>query len=133
MDAGNNVVYHNGNCGMAVWSEECTGRFSNNIVTENGWRDEWVCPCVGVWNYGTLFNFEISYNDVWNNKAGQYRDMPDLTDRDGNISVDPKFIGLIDFRPDNTSPLIDKGNPLITDTDGTQSDMGIYGGPRARR
>ncbi|HBC46271.1 MAG TPA: hypothetical protein DCZ43_04425, partial [candidate division Zixibacteria bacterium] len=48
MDAANNVVYHNGNCGMAVWGDECTGRFSNNIVVENGWRDEWVCPCVGI-------------------------------------------------------------------------------------
>ncbi len=133
MDATNNVVYHNGNCGMAVWGEECTGRFSNNIVTDNGWRDEWVCPCVGVWNYGKLFNFEISYNDVWNNKAGQYRDMPDYTERDGNLSLDPKFIDTVDFALDKGSPLIDKGNPLLTDPDGTASDVGVSGGPRARR
>jgi len=54
MDATNNVVNHNGNCGVAPWSQECSGRFVNNIITNNGWRKEWVCPCVGVWNYGDL-------------------------------------------------------------------------------
>jgi hypothetical protein len=132
MDATNNVVYHNGNCGMAIWGEDCTGRFSNNIVVDNGWRDEWVCPCVGIWNAGKLFNFDVSYNDVWNNKAGQYRDMPDPTESDGNLSVDPKFADpdSLTLAPD--SPLIDKGNPLLTDLDGSPSDIGLYGGTRAR-
>ena len=133
MDATNNVVYHNGNCGMAIWSDECTGRFSNNIVVENGWREQWVCPCVGIWNYGKLFNFDVSNNDVWNNKDSQYGDMPDYSDRNGNLNVDPKFEDTDDFKLAIDSPLIDKGNPLISDPDGTQSDPGIYGGPRARR
>lgn len=132
MDATNNVVYHNGNCGMAVWSDECTGRFSNNIVAENGWRKEWVCPCVGIWNYGNLFNFDISYNDVWNNKEGGYRDMPDYSDRNGNLNVDPQFIDSDKFELAAGSPLIDKGNPLLTDPDGSQSDIGLYGGPKAK-
>jgi hypothetical protein len=133
MDATNNVVYHNGNCGMAIWSDECGGRFSNNIVAKNGWRDQWVCPCVGVWNYGTLYNFEISYNDVWDNKEGEYMDMPDYTEKNGNVSLDPGFIDTEDFPLGADSPLKDKGNPLITDPDGTQSDPGIHGGPGAIR
>ena len=133
MDATNNLVYHNGNCGMAIWSDECAGRFSNNIVADNGWRDEWVCPCVGIWNYGSLFNFDISYNDVWNNKAAQYRDMPDYTERNGNISLDPGFADSVSFALSPDSPLKDKGNPLLTDPDGTPSDIGLHGGPRARR
>jgi parallel beta-helix repeat protein len=132
MDATNNVVFHNGNCGMAVWGDECTGRFSNNIVAQNGWRDEWVCPCVGIWNTGQLFNFDISYNDVWNNVAGQYRDMPDYTERDGNVSVDPKFADLTGFALAPDSPMKDAGNPLLTDPDGTPSDLGAHGGPRAK-
>ena len=131
MDATNNVVYHNGNCGMAIWSDECTGRFSNNIVVENGWREQWVCPCVGIWNYGNLFNFDISYNNVWNNAAGGYGDMPDYSDRNGNTNLDPAFIDTDSFRLKAESPLIDKGNPLLSDPDGSNSDMGIYGGPRA--
>jgi hypothetical protein len=133
MDATNNVVYHNGNCGMAIWGEQCMGRFSNNIVAENGWRDEWVCPCVGIWNAGKLFNFDISYNDVWNNKTGEYRDMPDPTDTDGNLKFDPKFASTDTFNLAPDSPLRDKGNPLLSDPDGTASDIGIFGGPRARR
>jgi hypothetical protein len=132
MDATNNVVYHNGNCGMAIWSDECTGRFSNNIVVENGWRKEWVCPCVGIWNYGNLFNFDISYNDVWNNKEGEYRDMPDYSERAGNLNLDPQFLDTDGFELSPDSPLIDKGNPLLTDPDGSASDIGLYGGPKAK-
>jgi hypothetical protein len=133
MDATNNVVYHNGNCGMAIWSDECTGRFSNNIVIENGWREQWVCPCVGIWNYGELFNFDISYNDVWNNKDGEYGDMPDCAEKNGNLNVDPKFVDTNDFVLPADSPLIDKGNPLLTDPDGSPSDIGLYGGPKGKR
>jgi len=133
MDATNNVVYHNGNCGMAIWSDECTGRFSNNIVMENGWREQWVCPCVGIWNYGSLYNFDISYNDVWNNSAGEYGDMPDYSERNGNLNVDPQFIDTDTFALSPDSPLIDKGNPLLSDPDGTISDLGLDGGPRGRR
>jgi hypothetical protein len=132
MDANNNVVFNNGNCGMAIWSDECTGRFSNNIVMKNGWRDQWVCPCVGMWIYGALYNFDISYNDVWGNKEGEYRDMPDYTDRNGNISVDPGFVDDEEFALLKDSPLKDSGNPLLTDPDGTRSDIGLYGGPRTQ-
>jgi parallel beta-helix repeat protein len=133
MDATNNVVFHNGNCGMAIWSDECRGRFSNNIVMQNGWRDQWVCPCVGIWNAGSLYNFEISYNNVWGNKAGEYGDMPDYSDRNYNLKIDPEFADSLKFILSPGSPLIDNGNPLITDPDGTVSDIGIGGGPRARR
>ena len=133
LDASNNVVYHNGNCGMAIWGDECTGRFSNNIVAENGWRDEWVCPCVGIWNAGKLFNFDVSYNDVWNNKSGEYRDMPDPSDSNGNLKIDPKFVDTDSFFLAPDSPLINKGNPLLSDPDGSPSDIGLYGGPKARQ
>jgi len=133
IDATNNVVYHNGNCGMAIWSDECRGRFSNNIVINNGWRDEWVCPCVGIWNAGSLYNFEISYNDVWDNKGGEYRDMPDYSDRNNNLHIDPGFADSLNFILGPDSPLVNQGNPLITDPDGSISDIGIGGGSRARR
>lgn len=129
MDACNNVVYHNGNCGMATWSEEASGRFSNNIVVLNGWKEQWVAPRVGIQNYGGADNFIICYNDVWNNEAGDYGDMLSLTGKNGNISADPLFVNptLGDFKLKPESPCIDTGNPLITDQDGTISDMGIGG------
>ena len=133
MDVSNNIIIHNGNCGFAIWSAECKGVCTNNIITENGWRKEWVCPCVGIWATDINPNFSISYNDVWNNNAGNYKDLPDLTEQNGNLSVDPLFENQTDFYLKPNSPLIDKGNPLLTDPDGSVSDIGIYGGPNARR
>ncbi len=132
MEASNNVVTRNGNCGFAPWSQTARGVFINNIVTENGWRAEWVCPCVGIWMYGLSQNFVISHNDVWGNKEGNYKDMDDLTGRDGNISADPLFKDKADFHLLPDSPAIGSGNSVFTDPDGGPSDMGIFGGSGAR-
>ncbi|MFH1688788.1 MAG: right-handed parallel beta-helix repeat-containing protein [Candidatus Eisenbacteria bacterium] len=132
MEAANNVIARNGNCGFALWSDEATGIFTNNIVTANGWREEWVCPQVGVWMNGVPEAIEISYNDVWGNTAGDYGDMDELTGSGGNISLDPAFVDSFDFRLSPESPCLDAGNPLFTDPDGGPADMGIYGGPAAR-
>jgi len=131
MEASNNVVTRNGNCGMAPWSETAHGVFMNNIVTENGWRKEWVCPCVGIWMYGKPENFVISHNDIWKNKEGNYKDMEDLTGKDGNLSQDPLFESRTDFRLMPHSPCINSGDSTFTDPDGSNSDIGIYGGPGA--
>jgi len=130
LDASNNVVHHNGNCGLAVWSETCRARFTNNVVTSNGWREEWVCPCVGIWMIGPNPNAEFSYNDIWGNEAGEYSNLEDLTGINGNISVDPLFYGDGSFSLTAGSQLIDAGNPLITDIDGSRSDIGLGPGSR---
>ena len=132
MEAANNVVARNGNCGFALWSDEATGIFTNNIVVSNGWRDEWVCPQVGVWMNGLSESIEISYNDVWDNVAGDYHDMDELTGAGGNISLNPSFVDSLDFHVSPESPCLDAGNPIFTDPDGGPSDIGIYGGPAAR-
>jgi hypothetical protein len=132
MEASNNVVTRNGNCGFAPWSQTARGVFINNIVTENGWRAEWVCPCVGIWMYGLSQNFVISHNDVWGNKERNYKDMDDPTGRDGNISADPLFKDKTDFYLLPNSPAIGSGDSVFTDPDGSPSDMGIFGGPGAR-
>ncbi len=46
------------------------------------------------------------------------------------IYDDPMFVGgtPFDFHLASGSPCIDAGDPFITDTDGTRSDMGAYGG-----
>lgn len=132
MDISNNVVYHNGNCGVAPWSTESRGRIINNIITDNGWRREWVCPCVGVWNFGDWAKWEFSYNIVWNNKEGNYKDIWDQTDLNGNLSADPLFVGENIFILKPESPAIDSGHPEVFDHDGSRSDIGLYGGPQGR-
>lgn len=132
MDITNNVVHHNGNCGIAPWSTTSRGRIINNIITENGWRDEWVCPCVGVWNYGDWAKWEFKHNLVWNNKDGEYQDIWDQTGFNGNISLDPNFVDTFDFKLKLGSPALNSGDSLIFNKNGTISDMGIYGGPQGK-
>jgi hypothetical protein len=132
MEAANNVIARNGNCGFALWSDDAAVSFTNNIVVANGWRDEWVCPQVGVWLNGDASNLSFTHNDVWGNAAGDYRDIDDLTGADGNISLDPLFADSLDFRLLSGSPAIDAGNPVFTDPDGGPSDLGAYGGPGRR-
>lgn len=132
MDCANNIILRNGNCGFGLWGKEAHGRMTNNIIAYNGWREEWVCPQVGVWNYGHPLLFPMSYNVLWENAAGDWRDMPDYTDENGNVHVDPLWDTLT-FFPLPGSPLIDSGNPELTDPDGSPCDIGIYGGPQALR
>jgi len=132
MDVCNNVVHHNGNCGIAVWGSNTSGRFVNNIITENGWKKFWVCPCVGVYNYGDWSKWDFSYNLVWNNKEGNYRDIWDQTGVNNNISADPEFLDKTFFLPNRGSPVIDAGHQEISDPDGSCSDIGLYGGPQAK-
>lgn len=126
----NNIIFHNGNCGFAVWQETARGVLRNNIIVRNGWKDEWVCPCVGIWMNGDPQRFPITYNNVWKNAAGDYEGVSDRTGYDGNISADPLFEDVKTFLLQKFSPCIDAGEPLIIDIDGTRSDMGIYGGPQ---
>ncbi len=131
MDITNNVVHYNGNCGVAPWSTESRGRIVNNIITENGWRDQWVCPCVGVWNYGDWAKWQFSNNIVFNNKEGEYRDIWDQTDINGNLNIDPLFIGPGDFHVQDSSPAVHGGDSTIYNIDGSRSHIGLYGGPQA--
>lgn len=131
MEATNNVISHNGNCGFAPWSSEARGRFINNIVVNNGWRDEWVCPCVGVWNFGDWAKWIFRSNIVWNNKAGNYDGIWDQSDINGNLGVDPRFVSEGDYRLSPESPALNAGDSTIYNLDGTRSHIGLYGGPRA--
>jgi len=131
MEASNNVIARNGNCGFALWSDTASCVFTNNVVTGNGRREEWVCPQVGIWMNGDVSRALFEHNDVWGNVEENYRNMEDPTGASGNISTEPAFAGSLDFRPLPASPLIDAGSPLFTDPDGSRSDIGAYGGPAA--
>ena len=133
MDITNNVIHHNGNCGLAPWSTDCRGRIANNIITENGWREEWVCPCVGVMNYGDWAKWDFSNNIVWNNKVGNYQGMWDQTDFNGNLSVDPLINIDNQFKLLPDSPGWYNGDSTIYNIDGSRSHIGLYGGAQAKK
>jgi hypothetical protein len=127
----NNVIFHNGNCGVAPWSPESRGRIVNNIIAANGWKESWVCPCVGVWNNGDWAKWRFTNNIVWNNAEGNYGEIYDQTGLNGNLSIDPMFVGEGDYRLQPDSPARNAGDTLIHNTDGTISHIGLYGGPQA--
>lgn len=110
MEVANNVVDKNGNCGIAVWESTAVGKIYNNIITNNGWRDEWVCPQVGYWMNGDSVNVDFSYNNLWNNIMGNYRLTKDLTGINGNLSVDPFFIPEKNYKLDPASPMKNAGS-----------------------
>ncbi|MDX9856565.1 MAG: right-handed parallel beta-helix repeat-containing protein [candidate division Zixibacteria bacterium] len=127
----NNVIYHNGNCGVAPWSPESRGRIVNNIIVANGWKESWVCPCVGVWNNGDWAKWRFTNNIVWNNNAANYEQIYDQTGLNGNLSVDPMFVDEGNYRLQDGSPATNAGDSLIYNTDGTISHIGVTGGPQA--
>ncbi len=131
MDITNNVIYHNGNCGVAPWSSNSRGRIVNNIIAKNGRKDQWVCPCVGVWNYGDWAKWEFSNNIVWGNEQGEYEDIWDQTGLNGNLSTDPQFVDEVEFRLNGDSPARHAGDSTIFNRDGSISHIGLFGGAQA--
>lgn len=75
--------------------------------------------------------WNILYSDIYDTISS---DIPFLSGENGNVSVEPSFQAYqndipIDFHLTGGSPLIDIGDPTISDPDGSRSDMGAYGGP----
>ena len=105
--------------------------FQNNIVSSgNGYGVRIASSCCPI----------FAYNNVYGMSLGGYYST-DLGGQSGNISVDPMFtLGLADGAGDNddltlstASACVDAGNPasVFNDPNGTNSDMGAYGGPAA--
>lgn len=85
---------------------------------------------------GTIVDF--NYNDVYNNLPANFNTTSYILSGNGtgNVSVDPLFTTYSldgNFSNDSyvlktASTLINAGAPAISDTDGTRSDIGLYGG-----
>ena len=80
------------------------------------------------------------YNDWYENVGGDAGGTLSVAAGvDGNIDLPPDFVAYsLDENPDNDnlsllpgSGLIDAGDPTVLDTDGSRSDIGLYGGPGA--
>jgi hypothetical protein len=132
LEAAHNVIARNGNCGLAVWSETATGIAIHNIIVENGWRKEWVCPRVGIWHQSRQEIFPVGTNLLFGNAAGDW--LSELGEEPPGelLQADPRFRGAVDFRLESGSPAVDAGDASRTDSDGTLPDVGLTGGPSAR-
>ena len=81
----------------------------------------------------------VKYSDFYANSIALYSDLsgwsvpPNSSDHSGNkdnYGYDPKFVdaGGDDFHLQATSPLIDKGDPSMTEADSSRINLGRYGG-----
>ncbi|MDP2311666.1 MAG: MopE-related protein [Pseudomonadota bacterium] len=101
----------------AVYAYDSSPTIVNALVTDNG----------GGF-YVTSGRPSLAYCDVWDNRTS-YTGMSDPTGTDGNVSVDPMLIA--GDHLDAASPLVDAGDPTLTDPDGSPSDIGAFGGAGA--
>ena len=108
-------------------------KFKNTIVAFN---------TVGIYTAGTPLSsptLTLQYCDVFGAPAsgadfqGVYTAMPTTSGNIGNVSVDPKFVAHTDslnydYHLQASSPLIDAGDPSMTEADSSRINMGRYGG-----
>jgi len=78
-------------------------------------------------------DLSVAWSDLWDNEDGAVLGAPTPSREDGNIQADPAYVDPTsgDYSLDAASALIDVGDPDISDTDGTRSDLGYTGGPDA--
>lgn len=109
----NNTIYQCSTTGIGAIT--CQNiKINGNIIAFNG-QD-------GI--YAQRANLDISYNDLWQNSRDDYggeagEGRHELNEAPGLVNP-----GRGDFRPQQGSPLIDRGDPRIRDLDGTLSDIG---------
>ncbi len=121
----NEVTDTDNGAGLVVWQFTAPNVRNNLIAFNDG---------VGVWSNSTgVFGYNLVYgNEVdWAGARGS------LTGTGGNISADPRVVGVSDdgdwtdddWAPGAGSPLIDAGDAaMAADPDGSRADIGAFGG-----
>jgi hypothetical protein len=108
-----------GNFGVAIrtnGTSDYRGVFNNHIS--------------GGGYYGFYGNAPLRFNNFWNNGRHYKTDNGSVVDSISNLIRFPMFVDEEkDYHLQAYSPLIDAGDTLVKDKDGTRSDIGLYGGP----
>ncbi len=77
----------------------------------------------GIFGPGSTRTAFFTYSDVWGNSGGDWAGgIADPTGTNGNIAADPQLD--VELFPASGSPVRDAGDPAMSDSDGTPSDMG---------
>jgi hypothetical protein len=101
--------------GAAIHSDFAGLTVSSSIVSGNDGAAQVNATVAPVWRY----------NDTY---PATFAGITDPTGADGNLAVDPGFVGDGDYHLAAGSACIDAGDPAQQDPDGTRSDMGLIGG-----
>ena len=127
----NTTITGNSGWGVSAYADLIRGiTLTNVVVSENGGY--------GISN-GYIYAPVVEFCDAVDNSGGNYTGMTDPTGTDGNVSVDPGFVSWSAAMDPSTwdlhlapgSALIDAGDSALLDPDGSNSDIGAYGGPAA--
>lgn len=75
----------------------------------------------------------VRYSDFSGNTPSNFSGIGNQIGTNGNISASPSFVNAAggNFALTANSPLQNVGDPVIFDTNGTRSDIGLFGGPQA--
>lgn len=124
----------------SVGSELGPDTINNNVYIGNFGK---VINTNGTSSYRDIFNNQISggkyygfngesplrFNNFWNNRVNWRSTGGTSVDTISNITRFPMFADETkDYHLQAYSPLIDAGDTLVKDPDGTRSDIGMYGG-----
>ncbi|MBU1882192.1 hypothetical protein KKA08_09150 [bacterium] len=115
----NNTIF---NCqyGMSIGG---ISTIRNNIVVQGSQ--------IGLWNASGIFQYRpiADYNDIWDWDESYFGNgwIPGEND----MYVNPLFEDTLSFRLSSNSPCRNAGDPNIQNPNGTQSDIGAWGGPHA--
>ncbi len=152
-----NVLFHDNTNGLDIFSHASqenetdlvnatiTGNYYGISVVSSGTSDHEFTiknTIIDNNNYGINADYRespdvtVKYSDFYANGRALYGDLstwstpPSGSGHIGNLASDPKFVDddKDDFRLQATSPLIDKGDPSMTEADSSRINMGRYGG-----
>jgi hypothetical protein len=106
--------------GISQWRRTSPVVYNNVVYGNHG---------VGMYSEDGV---SMTYNLVYGNDA----DWDGAVASNGNLSTDPRFAGVSDdgdwtnddWTLTSSSPAKDAGDPALTDTDGSRSDIGATGG-----
>ena len=138
-----NVIITNNSGDIAVEISNSNPIFVNSIIdnsiveARNGAYATFINCIINSENltitgFGGGATFEITYCDIIGGQNGiNVGNYGIINWLEGNINLDPLFIGYENYHLLPSSPCIDAGNPdtQYNDPDGSRNDMGAYGGP----
>ncbi|MCA0387241.1 MAG: hypothetical protein LCH52_01965 [Bacteroidetes bacterium] len=107
------------------------GNFGKGIYTysNSNYRDAFNNYISGAKYYGFDDQSPLRFNNFWNNGVNWRSTGGPPIDTISNITRFPMFVDETkDYHLQAYSPLIDSGDTLVKDPDGTRSDIGLYGG-----
>ena len=139
---GNEVEGNQAYAGVFYLGSNEAYAFQNNVVSDNSLTtNEATGAYYGaavLWSFAiqnTAYNSFIGNTSTTGNQFADHSKARDLIGTDGNAALEPGYVDVSDADPMSWdvslregSALIDAGDPSVTDTDGTTSDIGAFGG-----